>query len=107
VTLVHNELPEFTTLERTISDRKGKMYLDFLQNRPHATIAAPYSLRPKPGATVSMPLHWEEVKEGLQMKDFTIYNAVARANEVGDIFKPVLGKGIDLISVIKKQQLKL
>ena len=107
VTLVHQELPKFTTLERTISDRKGKMYLDFLQNRPHATIAAPYSLRPKPGATVSMPLHWEEVKKGLQMKDFTIHNAVARANEVGDIFKPVLGKGIDLKSIIKKQQLKI
>jgi bifunctional non-homologous end joining protein LigD len=72
------------------------MYIDFLQNRPQATLAAPYSVRPKPGATVSMPLHWEEVKKGLKMSDFTIYNAMARLKEVGDIFKPVIGKGIDL-----------
>ncbi|MDR6403956.1 MULTISPECIES: DNA ligase D [Chryseobacterium] len=102
VTLVHNELSEFTSIERAIKDRKGKMYLDFLQNRPHATIAAAYSVRPKPGVTVSMPLHWDEVKKGLKMSDFTILNAVERLESEGDIFKPVLGKGIDLVNVIKK-----
>jgi len=101
VTLVHHELPKYTTLERTVRNRKGKMYLDFLQNRPHATIAAPYSVRPKPGATVSMPLHWDEVKKGLRMKDFTLQNAIARMESLGDIFKPVLGKGIDLKKIIK------
>jgi bifunctional non-homologous end joining protein LigD len=101
VTLVNRELPKFTSLERTIKDRKGKMYLDFLQNRAQATIAAPYSVRPKPGATVSMPLAWDEVKKGLKMKDFTIFNAMERIQSLGDIFKPVLGKGIDLKKVIK------
>lgn len=101
VTLVNREIPAYTSLERAVAKRKGKMYLDFLQNRPQATIAAPYSLRPKPGATVSMPLHWDEVKKGLEMKDFTISNALARVNEKGDIFKPVLGKGIDLKQIIK------
>jgi bifunctional non-homologous end joining protein LigD len=96
VTHVHRELPKYTSIERPTARRKGKLYLDFLQNRPKATLAAPYSLRPKPGATVSMPLHWEEVKPGLKMNDFTIFNAIARIKEVGDIFKPVLGKGIDL-----------
>jgi len=96
VTLVHQELPEFTTLERKLADRKGKMYLDFLQNRPQATIASVYSLRPKPGATVSMPLEWDEVKPGLKMSDFTINNAVERVLEKGDLFKPVLGKGINM-----------
>ncbi|MDM1292721.1 DNA ligase D [Sphingobacterium sp. N143] len=100
VTMVHTELPDYTSLERTVRDRKGKMYLDFLQNRPHATIAAAYSVRPKPGATVSMPLHWDEVKKGLKISDFTIFNAIERMNSVGDIFKPVLGKGIDLKKVI-------
>ena len=102
VTLVHHELPEFTTLERKVADRKGKMYLDFLQNRPQATIASVYSLRPKPGATVSMPLDWDEVKPGLQMSDFTIYNAVERVLEKGDLFKPVLGKGIDMEKAIAR-----
>ena len=78
------------------------MYIDFLQNRPQATLAAPYSVRPKPGATVSMPLHWEEVKKGLKMADFTIKNAIARMRNEGDIFKPVLGKGIDLEKVVAK-----
>ncbi len=96
VKLVHAELPEFTSIERLTSKRKGKVYLDFLQNRPQATVAGVYSLRPKPGATVSMPLFWEEVKKGLKMKDFTIFNAVSRIRETGDLFKPVLGKGIDL-----------
>ena len=96
VTLVHEQLPEFTTLERKLADRKGKMYLDFLQNRPQATIASVYSVRPKPGATVSMPLDWNEVKPGLKMSDFTIYNALERIREKGDLFKPVLGKGINM-----------
>ncbi|HTN18660.1 MAG TPA: DNA ligase D, partial [Chitinophagaceae bacterium] len=100
VTLVHKEL-SYTSLERTVSKRRGKMYLDFLQNRPQATIAAPYSLRPKPGATVSMPLQWSEVKKGLKMTDFNIFNALERMHSEGDIFKPVLGKGIDLNKVIR------
>ncbi|HMT28168.1 MAG TPA: DNA ligase D, partial [Bacteroidia bacterium] len=100
-TLVTNELPKFTTMERIVKSRKGKMYIDFLQNRPQATIAAPYSVRPKPRATVSMPLHWEEIKKGLKMSDFTIYNALERIKSEGDIFKPVLGKGINLEKIIK------
>ena len=101
-TLVQKEIPKYTSIERIVKARKGKMYLDFLQNRPQATVAAPYSLRPKPGATVSMPLHWEEVKKGLKMSDFTIHNAIERVKSVGDIFKPVLGKGINLEKVINK-----
>jgi bifunctional non-homologous end joining protein LigD len=102
VEAVHAALPEFTTLERSIAARKGKMYLDFLQNRPGATIAGPYSVRPKPGATVSTPLDWDEVKPGLKMKDFTIFNTMARLKEKGDLFKGVLGKGIDLKKAIQK-----
>ncbi|RYZ96905.1 MAG: DNA ligase D, partial [Sphingobacteriaceae bacterium] len=104
VKLVHQQIPGYTSLERMVSKRKGKMYLDFLQNRPGATIAGPYSLRPKPGATVSMPLTWDEVKPGLTMKDFTIFNATDRLKETGDLFKGVLGKGIDLVKTIKKAQ---
>ncbi|AYL94902.1 DNA ligase D [Mucilaginibacter celer] len=102
VNIVHKQIPDYTSLERMIANRKGKMYLDFLQNRPGATIAGPYSLRPKPGATVSMPLHWDEVKPGLTMKDFTIFNSIDRLKETGDLFKDVLGKGINLEEVIKK-----
>ena len=99
---VQQEMPEVTTIERMTSKRKGRMYLDFLQNRPQATIAAPYSVRPKPGATVSAPLHWDEVKKGLTTADFTIKNMPDRVKEMGDIFKPVLGKGIDMEKALKK-----
>jgi len=101
-TQVNNMLPDITSIERLTKARKNKLYVDFLQNRPKATLAAPYSLRPKPGATVSMPLYWEEVKKGLTMKDFTIENAMARIKSEGDIFKPVLGKGIDLNKILEK-----
>ena len=100
--LVHAELPDFTSIERLTEKRKGKLYIDFLQNRPQATVAGPYSLRPKPGATVSAPLHWDEVKKGLKMQDFNIFNMVARIKEVGDLFKPVIGKGINLDKIMKK-----
>lgn len=101
-TLVHNEIPEFTSIERLTTKRHGKMYVDFLQNRPHATVAAPYSLRPKSGAPISMPLKWEEVKTGLKITDFNIHNAFDRIDEYGDLFIGVLGKGIDLKKILAK-----
>ncbi|MGN6180842.1 MAG: DNA ligase D [Mucilaginibacter sp.] len=104
VNIVHKQIPDYTSLERMVAKRNGKMYLDFLQNRPGATIAGPYSLRPKVGATVSMPLSWDEVKPGLTMRDFTIFNSIDRLKETGDLFKGVLGKGIDLEKTIKKAQ---
>jgi bifunctional non-homologous end joining protein LigD len=96
VTLIQQEMPKLTSIERSTSRRKGKIYLDFLQNRPQATLAAPYSVRPKPGATVSMPLYWDEVKKGLKMNAFHLRNAVPIIKERSGLFKGVLGKGIDM-----------
>jgi bifunctional non-homologous end joining protein LigD len=96
---VNQEL-DFTSIERMTRKRKGKIYIDYLQNRPGATLAAPYSIRPKPGATVSMPLEWEELQPGLKMSDFTIENAYQRVKDMGDLFKPVLGKGVNLKRIL-------
>jgi bifunctional non-homologous end joining protein LigD len=96
VKIVHAQIPKFTSIERPTANRKGKIYLDFLQNRPQATLAAPYSLRPKPGAPVSMPLPWDEVKKGIKPTDFNIANTVERLKDYGDVFKDVLKKGIDM-----------
>jgi bifunctional non-homologous end joining protein LigD len=101
VKIVNAQIPQFTTIERKVSDRKGKMYLDFLQNRPQATLAGPYSLRPKPSAPVSMPLDWSEVRKGLKIQNFTLKNAIARLKETGDLFEGVLGAGIDMQSALK------
>ncbi|MGN6401834.1 MAG: DNA polymerase domain-containing protein, partial [Flavisolibacter sp.] len=101
VNLVHEELPAFTSLIRNPQKRKDKIYLDYLQNRPIQTICAPYSVRPKPGATVSAPLHWSEVKKGLKISAFTIKNIFERVKTEGDLFEGVLSKGIDLNKTLK------
>lgn len=102
VKIIHNQIPKFTSIERLTEKRKGCIYLDFLQNRPQATLAAPYSLRPKPGASMSIPLDWSEVKKGLKIQQFNIFNAVDKIKEQGDIFKGVLGKGINMKQALKK-----
>lgn len=100
--LTVDRLPKFTTLERNLKKRGNKrIYVDFLQNRKGQTISSVYSLRPKPGAPVSMPLHWKEVKPGLSPLDFNIHNALRRIKKTGDIFSGVLGKGFDLGKALK------
>ena len=101
--LANEQIPEFTTLERNLQKRGHKhIYMDYLQNRRGQTIACVYSLRPKPGATVSAPLLWKEVKSGLTPQDFTINNIMKRVKKMGDIFTPIVGKGIDLNKCLKK-----
>jgi bifunctional non-homologous end joining protein LigD len=102
VTLVNHELPDLTSVERSPSKRKGKIYLDYLQNRETQTAAAPYSLRPKPGVPVSTPLDWSELKKGLTPTTYNARNIFDRLKVEGDLFKPVLGKGIDLEKVLSK-----
>lgn len=102
---VNDKLPKITTLERSLQKRDNKkIYLDYLQNRTGQTLASAYSLRPKQGAAVSMPLDWDELKPGLKPTDFTITNALGRIKEKGDLFKPVLGKGIDMIKALELLQ---
>jgi bifunctional non-homologous end joining protein LigD len=102
VGIVHKQIPKFTSIERSPAKRRGLIYLDFLQNRSTQTIAAPYSLRPKRGATASAPLDWSEVKKGLSIQKFNIHNMKARLKKEGDLFKGILGKGIDLNKVLEK-----
>ncbi|KQK26360.1 ATP-dependent DNA ligase [Chryseobacterium aquaticum] len=99
---VHDQLPELTTLERSLKKREDKkIYLDYLQNRSGQTLASVYSIRPKEGVSVSMPLEWNEVETGLKPTDYTIYNALERIKAKGDLFKPVLGKGIDMMKALE------
>lgn len=93
---VHSRLPKLTSLERMPKERRYQVYLDFLQNAISQTIAAPYCVRPKAGAPVSAPLEWQEVKKGLHPSQFTIINMPERLKEKGDLFKSVLGRGINL-----------
>jgi DNA ligase D-like protein (predicted polymerase)/DNA ligase D-like protein (predicted 3'-phosphoesterase) len=97
----NNLLPSTTTLERTLTKRKGKIYLDHLQNRKGQTLACAYSVRPIPGAGVSTPLEWKEVKAGLKPTDFNMFNILKRVEKKGDLFGPVLKGKTNLKKALK------
>jgi bifunctional non-homologous end joining protein LigD len=98
---INKRQPKLTSVERMPAKRPHRIYLDFLQNREGQTLAAPYSLRPTPDASISTPLHWDEVTPSLKPTDFTIQNMNRRLSRVGDLWKPVLGKGIDIGKILK------
>ncbi|WP_300437732.1 DNA ligase D [Christiangramia sp.] len=85
-----------TSMQRAVKSRKGKIYLDYLQNRRGQTLASAYCVRPKPGAPVSAPLDWKELKKGLKITDFNIQNMPDRLQENQDIFQSVLHEKIDM-----------
>lgn len=104
---VHKKLPKYTSLERSPKKREKKIYLDYLQNRSMQTIVAAYSARPRALATVSTPLTWDEVENGLDPKSFTIKTVPERVKRIGDIFKPILGSGVDVQKGLKNLQKSL
>jgi len=101
--LVIRKLPKITTITRQVERRGAKVYLDYLQNRFGQTIVAPFSVRPLPGATVSMPLLWEEVDDQLDPRNYTIRNAVQRLETLGeDPCLPVIELQPDLAAVLER-----
>jgi len=98
---IAEKVPNLTSMDRAKRKRKDKIYLDYLQNRRGQTLASAYCARPKPGAPVSAPLEWKEVKRGLKILDFNIKNMPERIQEKGDLFKSVLRKGIDMELVMQ------
>ena len=76
--LVVGRIPEVCTVERNKAVRGGKVYIDYLQLGHGKTIAAPYAVRPNPGAPVSSPIRLTELKPALDPEGFTIKNMVAR-----------------------------
>ncbi|HHT46673.1 MAG TPA: DNA polymerase domain-containing protein [Firmicutes bacterium] len=84
-------MPAITTLERKVSRRGRKIYLDYLQNGRGKTLVAPYSPRPIRGAPVSAPLEWSEVAaNSFEPSSFSIKNMLSRLKRKGDLFYPVL-----------------
>jgi len=97
------EVGDIATITRHVTKRGDKVYLDYLQNRHGQTIVAPFSVRPLPGATVSMPLRWDEVVDGLNPKDYTILNAIERMERLGtDPVAPVLSEIPDLAGALER-----
>jgi bifunctional non-homologous end joining protein LigD len=101
--VVLRELNDIATITRHVTKRGDKVYLDYLQNRHGQTIVAPFSVRPLPGATVSMSLVWNEVDQSLDPRSFTIKSAIDRMERMGvDPVSPVLDTKVDLVQVLEK-----
>jgi bifunctional non-homologous end joining protein LigD len=100
---VLRELGDIATIVRHVTKRGDKVYLDYLQNRHGQTIVAPFSVRPLPGATVSMPLVWNEVDDTLDPRTFTIKNAAERMQRLtSDPCVEVLEQNPDLHAVLQR-----
>jgi bifunctional non-homologous end joining protein LigD len=100
---VLRELGDIATIVRHVTKRGDKVYLDYLQNRHGQTIVAPFSVRPLPGATISMPLQWHEVVDGLDPRDYTIRNALERMQRLTtDPCREVLDRKPDLQGVLQR-----
>ena len=100
--LTQEQLPAFTSIERSLKKRGNKIYIDYLQNSQGQTVAAAYSVRPVPGAQVSAPLLSKEIKKGLHPSQFTIFNMEKRVKTLGDIFYMAIKKGNNINACLKK-----
>jgi bifunctional non-homologous end joining protein LigD len=89
--------PELVTLQWDVTGREGKVFIDHKMNRRAASLAAAYSVRPEPGATVSAPVTWEEMRyDAVHPAMFTMESIFERLETVGDLFRPVAGTPQDL-----------
>lgn len=104
---IQTQFPKITSVVRNPAKRRGKIYLDFMQNRRAQTLAAAWCVRPRPGAPVSMPLEWEELTPRLKPEQFHLKNALRRAEKSGDPFLGVLGAPIDVAKCAKTLLKKL
>ena len=83
--------PALITAEYRVANRpKGRVLVDYNQNRWGSTLASIYSVRPRPEATVSTPVTWREVERGVKIEDFTVRNVPKRVEKLGDLWKPLL-----------------
>ena len=89
--LLSRQMPELLTAEYRIAERPhGRILVDYNQNAWGRTLASVYSVRPTPWASVSMPVSWEEVREGFEVRDYHIGNVPDQIRRDGDCWKPLL-----------------
>lgn len=74
--VIVGQLPDIATVKRSVGDREGKVYVDYLQNGHGRLIVAPFSARPLPAAPVSMPLSWGQVNKRLAIERFNLKTAL-------------------------------
>lgn len=85
--------PKLITAEYRVAKRPaGHVLVDYNQNAWNRTLASVYSVRPKPAASISTPVTWEEVGRGIEIDDFTMKTVPPRVAKIGDLWKPLLAK---------------
>jgi bifunctional non-homologous end joining protein LigD len=94
-------LPDIATIVRSVSDRDGKVYVDYLQNGHGRLLVAPLCVRPLPAAPVSMPIEWSQVNGRLKIERFTIRNARKWLQTHGDPLVGVLTESIDMLAALE------
>lgn len=94
--------PDIATMERLVAKRGPRVYVDTGQTGPTRSIAAPWVVRARPGATVSMPLAWNEVVPGLDPAAFTLRTAPDRLHRVGDPMAGLLAARPDIPAVVER-----
>ncbi|MEW6661230.1 MAG: non-homologous end-joining DNA ligase [Bacillota bacterium] len=94
-------MPAHTTVEHLIGKREGKIYIDYLQNGRGKTLASVYSLRPLPGAPVSIPLDWSELNDSLKPEVFSLSSVPKLLKDRGDLFEGVLRRPQRIDRLIK------
>jgi bifunctional non-homologous end joining protein LigD len=83
--------PALMTAEYRVKKRPpGRVLVDYNQNAWGQTLASIYSVRPKPEASVSTPVTWNEIEKGLRIEDFTVRNVPKRVRKIGDLWQPLL-----------------
>ncbi|MGI6453274.1 MAG: non-homologous end-joining DNA ligase [Syntrophomonadaceae bacterium] len=92
--------PDMATIERRVSQRGKRVYIDYLQNVRGKTVCAPYSVRARPGAPVSTPITWDELPH-ITPQQFTIKTILTRLQSTGDLFYPVLTHKQSLENTLK------
>ncbi|MGI9168263.1 MAG: non-homologous end-joining DNA ligase [Pyrinomonadaceae bacterium] len=87
------EAPALLTAVYQVSKRpKGRVLVDYNQNSWGRTLASIYSVRPRPEASVSTPVEWSELEDGVKIEAFRLDNVPARVRRLGDLWKPLLAK---------------
>ena len=99
--------PELATMGRRIEGRGDRVFVDVGQTGRSRTIVAPYSVRAHPGATVSMPLRWEDVHRALDPREFSMFTAPLRVAERGAAFEGFFDARPDVAAVVEKLGQKL
>jgi bifunctional non-homologous end joining protein LigD len=89
-------------MERRVSERRGRVYIDTGQTGRSRTIVAPYSVRAFPGASVSTPLYWEEVHMALDPRQFTMFTVPARILDKGDPMEGLLAVRPDIPNAVSR-----